>query len=169
MKTTIKLIFVLIIAVFVATAYAAKPEPGKLTITNYRYIGTSTATTLPNIGLNGMNAECRGQFGAEARMCTTKEYFETPDTPLIPHPGAWINPILITSTWNTVDNVPYHTEWTGKPISGNFRANASCDLWQRAEDSRQGMIILHTGPGDAHNIWINSCAYPQYVTCCTPQ
>jgi len=69
--------------------------------TEYRYVGI-TELQVPDtaFGVFDMNAWCQGEFGPDARMCTTEEFFKSPvvggteweDTVM-----AWIQPVIVTT------------------------------------------------------------------------
>jgi hypothetical protein len=112
------------------------------------FIGFSAEQVAGDVGYAGMNAACRGDFGARARMCSSKEYIETPRAAAPPanaggQLAAFVNPLIVAG---------------GIDYSGQRRAN--CASW-RSQLGR-GLVVWQNGSlFDQGN-----CALASAVTCC---
>lgn len=144
-------------------------EPVQINMgTKYRFRGTSTFSFLPNVGLNGMNAVCRSDFGIDARMCTTKEFFQTPDTTSFTRNRAWIKPhyelSYIVPGTNSVFFVDYSGGgWGGSPAFGD------CDMFTSSSSALTGATITMPVVGAAQTAIFAACDDNLPVSCCTPQ
>lgn len=145
----------------------------------YRYVGTTVAETLPNIGLNGMNNVCRAEFGNEARMCSTKEFFLTPDTSSTPQGTAHIRPVQTSTVWQSVgedilEGRAQYAEWTGLTRLGRTWPISMCGGWNSSASQNTLSVLVTDADGvqlfrSNHNNIDYSCADERSVTCCTPQ
>jgi hypothetical protein len=68
----------------------------------YQWVGATTATFSPlddGLGFVGMTTTCRAEFGAGARMCTSKEIMDSDTLNLlaIPAGGCWVRPSWVGS------------------------------------------------------------------------
>ena len=148
---------------------AANPVP--VTITSgmiYRYIGNTTAVTLPSIGLNKLNDLCRADYGNEARMCSTKEYFETPDTTANAAGAAWVNPHIVTSVVSPINNDILLIDWTG---ARGTSTRLSCSQWTSDNGSHTATTISNDGvpTGTKFVETDDGCTVSRQIVCCTPQ
>jgi len=185
MKNQISSLIVVIMAVLASATVQAAPRSTPVTVVNdaaspvpveaksYRYVGNSTATTLPIIGFNGMHATCQTDFGPTARMCTTTEVIETPNMPSITvNTQAWVQPV--------VDGLAVHEGATrswfgvaGRAIpdpsgSQNVSDGIICASWTTDTEQRTGTVIYTTASG-AIGVGAVDCNNDIAVSCCLPQ
>ena len=137
---------------------------------SYRYVGNTIAETFPNVGINGMHENCRTDFGASARMCTTTEVFETPNMPSnnTLGQGAWVQPIISDSILSSTE-VHYVVNGILLPESiGGGIGGMNCRSWSTSESNNRGALIITSGTGA---IYINydNCNVDFSVACCLPQ
>lgn len=102
------------IAVAAAVAMSASAPPAQakkevvVVVNNgvYQFVGYSDGTTDGGQGFIHMHRLCQADFGDTARMCTTEEFFNSPNAadPVegnAPTEGAWIHPIPVSvSIWD---------------------------------------------------------------------
>lgn len=74
-------------------------SPVPVTVTNagntYRFVGISTTSTSPDVGINNMTATCQADFGSTAKISTTEELFSTTNWPsLTTSFEAWVQPVV---------------------------------------------------------------------------
>jgi hypothetical protein len=125
-----------------------------------QFVGVTTATIDGTHGWWQMNQLCVGQFGASARMCTTKEIMTTPVSEwpdLNPYNAAWVHPHLVSSAG--------HTDFSG--ISASSGGDFSCNGW--GTTGTTGMFLV--GGGGQYNGAFAApadCSVEHHVTCCLP-
>ncbi|MEN8132905.1 MAG: hypothetical protein ABFS45_22550 [Pseudomonadota bacterium] len=142
----------------------------------YQFAGYTEQETEGNTaGYSGMNAICQQEFGENARMCTTKEWFNTHGTSVPPQDeDAWVQPVLVSSFYNHAFDLINWTDWTGAgtriipaAVPQNF---ASCNQWtnNRAEDGLLGFVVSRVSDPSDEPLEQVDCSVPNRVTCCTP-
>jgi hypothetical protein len=167
--------------IFVVGAYADPPRgiQGNVTVTNtptvnvsteYRFAGYSTGTTLGNAGsVIGMHALCQADYGEHARMCTSKEWWTSPNVSLPPNGPAWIQPVTVAA-YSGLDHTMTQTrnvviDWTGhrKNVQRNTDARPpTCRQWT---DNNEDGLVVQAG---FTTVQTRACGSNNYVTCCTP-
>lgn len=152
---------------------------GKVEITTapgYKFAGyTEQKASGAAGGYGGMNAKCQAGFGKNARMCTTKEWFNTHGT-AAPQPGemAWVQPIPVTVYYNPALNDVVWTEWTGHTFRGadiglqsaQYTSRTQCQQWTTRSAQSLGYVVFHADPIGVI-IARDFCDNPHRVTCCT--
>ena len=151
------------------------PEPLQVTVgTRYRFVGSSAVATWPNIGVNGMNGVCRTSFGAESRMCTSKEFFQTPDTTLLPVGSHWIMPTWVTvhkSTTVSGDPTVVRTSYAGRVNTLPERAGSemiSCNMFTSNNPSERGFIVGMVPTLPYQVLAPRQCSSVLPIACCAP-
>jgi hypothetical protein len=142
-------------ALFILTAATASAQSDP-----YMWVGATT-TTFTGDGNGGgfvaMTTQCRTDYGATARMCSSQEILEslTLDLAAIPAAGCWIRPISEATLNGYVQDVP------------NVLAG-SCEGWKNAQSNWFGLVLLDTGglEGGENNGAL--CSVPRSVACCKP-
>lgn len=151
---------------FVNGAPASK-GPQDVVVLSYRYIGNSTTSVVPNIGINGMHTTCQADFGAGARMCTTTEVFETSNMPQTSPSFAWVQPII---TDILIDGTTVHYGVAGRTISHAISEGVrgvNCSAWTDTTVAR-GTTVTNNSTG-VMSIGSDSCDEDFRVACCLPQ
>jgi len=98
-----------------------------------------------------MHALCQDDFGPDVRMCTSEEFWLSPNAEA-PAADAWLHPTLV-------------------PGLGDFSAGGggeaqfmSCNGWRSAFDSSRGLVVTTAGKPDI----LLGCDMLRPVTCCAP-
>ena len=169
----IMLFTVLLVCVVLAMPVCAGPKPKEVNATTvYRFVGVSTAGTTGDAGgVRGMNALCHADYGKVSRMCTTREWWLTPDVPS-DMPSAWIQPTIIA-----VYSSPYNKELVFVDFTGYTTLfdpplySANCRQWTNELSSEPGVdgrgIRLVTD-ADYNGITFGYCDTVYRVACCAP-
>ena len=101
----------------------------------YQFAGYSSATTKGSgVGIGGMHALCQ-EYGADARMCTTKELLLSPNVPYGCDSGcpvAWVQPTIVTTSGSM------HYDYSGTPFSVNW---GTCYQWTNETSATKGMML----------------------------
>ena len=180
------IIFVLTVFGSAAIANAAPPELEPLQVevindslsvnvsTEYHFAGYSTATTDGDAnGYQGMNEICEGEYSG-GRMCTTKEWFNTHGTMQLP-PGqyAWVQPLVVATTYRSPVDVINYTEWTGDThvleADEGYQDAATCTHWTSTAVGKRGYALHRDGggPQSFEELTIRFCSEAEtHVTCC---
>ena len=108
----------------------------------YGFVGYSSGTTDGSPGPVAMYAFCQADFGPNARVCTTREFWLSPTTEL-PDSEAWV--FQADLNWNNIG------------VSGG-----NCFLW--TDTSVVGQTIAKIPPSSS----FESCTSILPVTCCAP-
>lgn len=148
---------------------AANPVPVEQR--SYRYAGHSTTFTLP-AGINHMHATCQTDFGNEARMCTTREFYETPEISSITLAAApWIEPVISSMISN--GSVMHYVVVGGRVLADGLPlpdiTGVNCNGWADPNGGHRGTVINHDPPSDAYFISWSVCNVSRPVACCIPQ
>jgi len=150
--------------------------PGGLDVNDisvYRFVGYSTATTTGNAGgFVGIYQICQNEFGPMARMCTTEEFFKSPnieDPPLAGQGAAWVEPHFIAAFPNPSDptKTVFVEAFSGKMITP---ANLRCGGWTLSGDTIDGTVIRRSFNNDTPGVTVTTavCDGNLHVTCCIP-
>ncbi len=129
----------------------------------YRFVGYSSSAPADLVdggaGLPTFYARCQDPvtgFGPDARMCTTEEFFRSPNievpTPVI---NAWIRPIFVgyaSANGLTALDVSGRV---GNPLS------LTCSAW--TDDAGVGLVVADNG-----GFRTLTCGVARQVTCCAP-
>ncbi len=93
-----------------------------------------------------MHALCQDDFGPDARMCTSKEFWQSPNADK-PAEDAWL-----------------HSDRQGENIdfTGLGNRNANCDAWN-TNVGGTGIVVTTDG-----RVAQPSCTVARPVTCCAP-
>ena len=135
----------------IATATSAEPknDRGGSTSTVYRFAGYTDGTINGAGGILARNALCQDDFGDLALMCTSKEFFRSPNAEA--HPDDLIH------TWLHPDLASRDSDFSGVRTNGS---SISCSAW-----AVTGGIGLSINQGKARTA---GCGTPRPVTCCAP-
>lgn len=159
-----------------ALAQAPSVPPGKANNPHavYRFVGFSENQTAPDRGLVQMHFACQSSFGDSARMCTTKEIFETPDFEgKVTKPGpfeGWAHPVIVSEIFNSLDGVITLRDFSGLTVqqgSGFGPASLSCAGWTRTGKGIFGAVFDGLGTGAMKAEVCSS--FERSVACCAPQ
>jgi hypothetical protein len=130
----------------------------------YQFVGYSNDTIRPTGGIAEMYSVCQRTYGASARMCTTKEFWNSPD--LYFETEAWIQPTIVGYTLVRESTGPYedHVLWIVDFIGAQMDIrDANCAQWTSRIESR-GLVVS----SDNKSIWPTYCSRELQVTCCLP-
>jgi hypothetical protein len=174
MFKTFWIINVLAMLVSVTAVYGAQPDIRLSLSPLYEFAGyTEQETDGAAGGYTGMNTSCQEEFGKNARMCTTKEWFNTHGTQPAPSDqgSAWLQPVLVTTTYLPVTDDILWTDWSGLGIQAasnvRYQELAMCGQWS-ASGSQRGYIVVDVASVSPDIITTGSCSSARQVTCCTP-
>ena len=120
----------------------------------YRFVGF--ATTIPRLGIEGfvaLHVSCQEDFGLLARMCTTEEFWLSPNADY-PDELAWIH-MVGTRSGSLSDFT--------RGI--NFNENGSCAGWSNAGD---GPAVAPGGQSAGQMSSVPCGVVARPVTCCAP-
>lgn len=123
----------------------------------YRFAGFSTATLIGKSGVAALHAACQSNFGAGARMCTTKEIFETPDLISVTTGQGWAHPVVVSEILNAA-NKRVMRDFSGLSAT---TLTMSCDGWR----SMASGVIYTADEGYR----VAACSAARNVSCCIPQ
>jgi hypothetical protein len=170
------IMFVLSIAAFLSigltTSTLAAPQP-KLP-NGYAYAGITNAAVLPD-GFNSMHAACQAEFGSAARMCTTKEIFESAQSSSITIPSSasqpWVEPV-ISAMISDGTKIYYsiiggHVLPDGLPLPNITGLN--CYSWSNPSSSGETGTVIGGSPGGVERFSTAACDTARPVACCLPQ
>ena len=143
--------------------------------TEYQLAGYSTGTTNGNAGgVGGMHALCQSDFGEHARMCTTKEWWTSPNAgPPPQNARTWVNPSPVATI--AIPDANYMSgdsistgwiDWTGYQriqVKSTIARPPTCTQWTFNAASFEGSVVTEQGA-----IEFDSCSIINRVTCCTP-
>jgi len=128
--------------------------------------------TFANVGgILNMHAICKDELDdAAARMCTSKEYWDTPDiAPTTTYEAAWILPsrvgqiVFIDQHGNQVVSITDYSGYRTRPNDGHD-IDRTCNQYNEGIDDRYGMVVS-TMEG---TIGTRQCNTRQRVACCLP-
>jgi hypothetical protein len=175
-----KLKFFWIVNVMAMLVFAAAVSgAGKVEITTapgYTFAGyTEQKTTGDTNGYAGMNAICHDEFGEKARMCTTKEWFNTKVTvPNRQEPlSAWLKPTPVATVFNPSQGETLYIDWIGAELIltgfGGYPLSATCEGWYTTDIGTSGFVVIEGSPTPASShVTTLSCSSNIHVTCCAP-
>ena len=178
------LIFYVLVLIVSTTSVIGVAGQNNVTVTNksmvnvsteYQLAGYSTGTTNGSAGgVGGMHALCQSDFGEQARMCTTKEWWTSPNAGPPPQ-GArtWVSPSPVGT--HAIPDADYMsgdallsgwTDWTGYQLTQRLTSIArppTCLQWTQSAGSLNGSVVTEQGA-----IEFDGCFETNRVTCCTP-
>jgi len=176
MKKKLWIFPVLAMIVSATAVYGAPPNIPPFLSSEYHFAGyTEQKTSGDAAGYAGMNSICQAEFGENARMCTTKEWFNTHGThqPLQPPDrAAWVQPELAAMVYRNDTQAVQIMDWTGiktsTTLGSTYVSQASCSQWT-SENPLQGGIMVSNEPITNRDIVRHqTCVVKLQVTCCTP-
>ena len=136
-----------LLAVVATSALAAPPtKTGEV----YRFADFSSAMVLGGVGFPSMHAACQLDFGPDARMCTSKEFWLSPNaTESLTR--AWLHPRIVGG---------------GNEFAefATARGANNCLGWSDSTFDRRGFTVGENG----HFFTVDRCITPRPVTCCVP-
>ena len=110
----------------------------------FEFVGFTTIETRDgNDGIVAMHEACQIEFGPDTRMCTTEEYFRSPNAEGTATP-AWIQGTSYSST----------QDWTGVSDLNN------CFFWSAASGSSVWSV------GANGHLVLSLCSGARPITCC---
>jgi len=138
-----------------ASAVSAQPP---FASNEFRFIGFTD--TLPNTidggqGMIAMHELCQDDFGPNSRMCTSEEFWLSPNAEA-PAADAWLHPVFL--------------EERSLDFSGVEQANStlSCAGWTSIGDATPGLVVTTAGKSAVRSTFGFSCNVARPVTCCAP-
>jgi hypothetical protein len=156
--------WLLLLSLFAFPA-AAQSDP-------YQWVGfTPVAFTGDGNGLGfiGMTTQCRADFGAGSRMCTSEEFLlsDTLNPNAIPTAGAWIRP-----SWNPHSSEGlFGTDVVGLDetgVYGDASKHLTCRGWTTKSSGNSGLVVANQ-PGITIGGFENGqCTEARPVACCKP-
>ena len=151
------------------TVQSSASNPVHVSSGEYGFIGTTTETTLPTIGHSGMSDICRGEFNDEARMCTTKEFFQTASRDDIDVGVYFVEPILLTTYYDPDLAQPVHTEYYGRQFIGRWDNKATCRQYVGTASDYSTAVIFRADDGSSHaSVAKAGCDQSLPIVCCSP-
>jgi hypothetical protein len=148
---------ILRVLAFTGALLAAAP----LAAAEYGFAGYSSDTIGSDEGMLAMHAECQADYGATARMCTSREFWLSPNA-VAPADNAWLHPeIIAIDRASTINRSwEYAMDFTGQRANEH---NLSCRGWTLNNAGQKGFVVTPSGkPGSAF------CGQSLRVTCCAP-
>jgi hypothetical protein len=136
----------------------------------FGFIGYSSRTTDGHaVGYDTMYEWCQRDFGLNARMCTTEEFFKSPN--IVPPPAtpgdpvAWVQPTILSVfyTGEQASSYFYAEPWAGAVPLGN----RDCAFWTSNYEGDYGLAIRGTQI-DVLGVYGTRCSTEAHVTCCVP-
>jgi hypothetical protein len=134
----------------------------------YQWVGATTVLydgSGNGLGFIGMTSECRGEFGAGARMCTSQEIMDSDTNNLnaIPAVGCWVRP-----SWRPNGGSSSTLDESGLSFTSS---SMTCNAWTRADSGQTGLLL---GPEGSMRVYDQGtgfeaqCDIPRSVACCKP-
>ena len=159
----------MLVACFTSFGVQAAPKSTPVDMgTIYRYVGNDTQFSHSgNVGLIGLNTSCQFDYGNEARMCTTKEFFQTPN-PRMTSDTAWIMPSVGQPMLDPATGDLFYMDYSGrqlKPNSGGY--SVACEGWAEWQ-GEVGTIVL-VGALNIVRVETSPCGNAHPAACCAPQ
>lgn len=166
---------ILLLAMFTSTSATAQatgscaPELVGSPSCPYQWVGATSVAFIGNgngLGFVGMTTQCRADFGAGARVCTSEEILgsDTLNPNAIPAQGCWLRPSWrgFKTGVNGHDTALDESGVVARvgPISQD---QATCLSWQVGDNTFQGLTLLPAG-----NFFPQGCATARPVACCKP-
>ena len=147
-----------------STVAAAPKSPSADADAPYRFVGYSSDApadlVFGSVGLPTFYARCQDPvtgFGPDARMCTTEEFFRSPNievpTPVI---NAWIHPVFVGAAGSPLTAL----EFSGRTTTGH---DFSCAGWTAGAGGSNGLTVQDNG-----GFSTQTCGVARQVTCCAP-
>jgi hypothetical protein len=137
----------------------------------FQFAGYSTGVTTGEAGgRRGTDTLCQAEFGKNARLCTTREWWKTNTT----HPQlntqsgwAWVQPEIVSTVFPT-ETLVQMRDWTGKALYAEFDSTDdafgfSCGGWNDG-GSWEGTIV----DSATATIRLARCDARLPVACCIP-
>lgn len=141
----------------------APDNPIPVTVsTDYQFVGYSVAKVGPSSGIVLMHRICQESYGLAARMCTTKEFWTSPQMHFPAEKGAaWIQPSIVG--YALVNGRTWVVDFSGAQIDmedttcGQWTEHWSATPWRGTALSGYSNVVITSG-----------CGSELEVTCCTP-
>lgn len=121
----------------------------------FEFVGYSTGAVLGDVGIVGLHQTCHGDFGIQARTCTSQEFTLSSNIAL-PDAHAWLLPEIVGIS----DNAGAQVDYSGV---GKAFDDLSCSGWFPSMDLLHGLVVLSSG-----QIRSEPCNVARPVTCCAP-
>ena len=144
----------------------------------YQWVGATTVAydgSGNGLGFVGMTSQCRADFGAGARLCTSQEILEsdTLNFNAIPEDGCWVRSVYqpVTGDDNTLASALLALDASGINSAGlSGRGGMACVGWSTTSGGERGLILAGTAdpsvsPG---SFYTGVCAASRSVACCAP-
>jgi hypothetical protein len=134
--------------------------------TVYQFVGYAGPTEGAAGGIVGMHAICQAEFGELARMCTSKEFWTSPEAvgPLPLLLSAWIQPSIVGIWQNGTE--AFAMDFTGARLRLDSLGLPTCHQWTTSAEQFDGTFIAEFGGSVV--LSYDACVEPRLVTCCTP-
>jgi hypothetical protein len=160
-KTLMAILVPIALGIMVPIAASAAPAHKETPPGPYQFVGFSSGTTDGAQGMLSMHALCQADFGETARICTSREFWLSPNAkaPTSSEGDAWIHPEPHDSGGGGGT-----TDFSGYVIDG-YSKSPACNGWNDNTSSVVGLIVRDTDGIPSHADCINVFR----VTCCAPQ
>ena len=168
-KQTQLIATMMLVACFTSFGVQAAPKSTPMG-TTYRYIGNTTQGSYAGgLGLIGMNQLCQFDYGNEARMCTTMEFFQTPN-PQLTSDTAWIMPSVGHPILDPATGDLFYMDYTGRQLApGPGGHSVACEGWAVSTPANVGTIVQRSTVTNVVTVTVSPCSYAYPTACCTPQ
>ncbi len=134
--------------------------------TVYQFAGYAPRVSIESGGIVGMHGFCQAEFGDLSRMCTSKEFWTSPEAvgPLPLLLSAWIQPSIVGIWQNGTE--AFAMDFTGARLRLDSLGLPTCHQWTTSAEEVDGTVIAEFGGSVV--LSSGNCAEPRLVTCCTP-
>jgi hypothetical protein len=136
---------VLLVAALVLSSLVITGAQSKSPLSGF--LGFSSGTINGGQGMLQMHGVCQLEFGSSARLCTSKEFWLSPNATAPATVSAWLHPIPFSSG--------------GSDFSGG--TPESCNGWRDGTSNLNGLVVNTAGKPDISRCDLQSC-----VACCVP-
>ncbi len=137
-----KFILIVALAILGPISHSTLAMPNKSGSSNeFEFAGFTGQLVLGDVGVLGMHAACQNDFGPDARMCTSREYFRSPNAedvigqnPSAIRREAWIHPTFGSNNDFSGINAATCISWKVTTSSGltvgddGIFSNLPCDI-----------------------------------------
>ncbi len=107
----------------------------------YQFAGFTTSVAAADIGLFGMNAACQADFGATARMATTKDVVDSNISTIFQSASGWIRPIIVqAASVGTSNSNVWLVDYSGNVTDS---ISITCNAWTTL--GGRGLVLLQDG------------------------
>jgi len=134
---------------------------------DYELKGFTNATFDADKTVRGFTTACQAELGADTRMCTTMEVFQTVNWPSLPaNTKAWTHPVLAPNPQDTAV-----LDHAGAQVGTTDVGRMGCFSWTSKSADYFGAVTWNEFPGfPAGNTFLTAttCNETLGVACCGP-